>query len=133
MQELYHRLLTDLRRVGITVDFTLELKKYSKTYYGRYNPNSNKVTLYVYEDAKCSRLIEYQELLLTLIHEAVHCLQWKDPSFVRRKGVMHDTEFHRLNNYYRDRAKSLFTTLEVKPNRVRISATQRRKTTEVHC
>ena len=39
MQELYHRLKTDLRNIGIREDFELELKPYSKTFYGRYDPN----------------------------------------------------------------------------------------------
>lgn len=107
MQSLYHRLLRDLRDVGITVDFTLELKPYSKTYYGRYDPNTNKVVLYVYEDKDQTKLIRYKELLLTLIHEAVHCIQWHDESFVRVKGVMHDAEFHRLYKEYSSKVREV--------------------------
>lgn len=114
MQELRYRLLRDLRKIGINVSFELELRQYSKTYYGRYNPNSNKVILYIYEDVHCTKLLKYEGLLITLIHEAVHCLQWSDKSFVRRKGVMHDPEFYRLFNSYSDKAKSLMLLQEVR-------------------
>ena len=107
MQELYHRLLNDLQKIGITDNFSLELRPYSKTYFGRYDPNSDRITLYVYEDESCSNYIKYEELFITLIHESIHCIQWHDKSFVRRKGVMHDAEFYRLYNYYCNKAKSM--------------------------
>lgn len=116
MQDLYHRLKHDLRNIGIKEDFELELKPYSKTFYGRYDPNRNTVTLYVYEDSSCTRFIPYKELFLTLVHEAVHCIQWHDKSFVRVKGVMHNEEFHRLYNYYKLRAESLLSFKEVSTN-----------------
>ena len=131
VQELYHRLLIDLRKVGITVVFNLELRPYSKTYYGRYDPNVNKVTLYVYEDKACTKMTKYEELLMTLIHEAVHCIQWHDKSFVRRKGVMHDAEFHRLFNMYKDKAKSILLLREIRHDR--IYSAHRGKAIEVHC
>lgn len=118
MQELYYRLLTDLRKVGITVSFDLVLRPYSKTYYGRYDPNTNRVILYVYEDKERTQVTKYEELLMTLIHEAVHCLQWHDESFVRRKGVMHDAEFHRLFNMYKDKAKSILLMREIRHGKV---------------
>lgn len=114
MKELHHRLLSDLRRVGITVSFDLVLRPYSKTYFGRYDPNKNEVTLYVYEDKACTRETKYEELLLTLIHEAIHCIQWHDKSFVRIKGVMHNAEFYRLYGMYSDRAKSILLLKEIR-------------------
>ena len=131
MQELYHKLIGDLKRVGITPDFTLELKPYSKTYYGRYDPNTNKVTVYIYEDPECRRLTNYRDLLLTLIHEAVHSIQWHDKNFVRRKGVMHDADFHRLNNMYSDKAKSLLLLREIQYDRV--YSVPRFKASEIYC
>lgn len=113
MQELYHRLMRDIKKCGISVDFTLELKPYSKTYYGRYNPELNKITVYVYEDKQCLHPVKYEELLLTTIHEAVHCIQWHDESYVRIRGVMHDAEFYKLYNKYKDRAKALLLFEEV--------------------
>ena len=112
MRELTNRLLQDIREVGITVDFDLELRDYSKTYFGRYDPNTNKITVYVYEDSKCSRAVPYRDLLMTTIHEAVHCIQWDNPNFVRRKGVMHDAEFYRLLGMYSHRAEHLLRRKE---------------------
>ena len=130
MQELYHKLLGDMKRVGLPTDFTLELKPYSKTYYGRYNPNLDRVTVYIYEDKECTKLTDYEELLLTSIHEAVHHVQWKDKSFVRRRGVMHDADFHRLYNMYAERAKSI---LQEEKRVVLQTKTSRGKTSELYC
>ena len=113
MQELYHRLKTDLRNIGIKEDFDLELTPYSKPFYGRYGPTRNTIILYVCEDSSCTRFIPYKELFLTLVHESIHCIQWHDKSFVRVKGVMHNEEFHRLYNYYKLRAESMLSFKEV--------------------
>ena len=131
MQDLYHRLIRDMKAVGIPTDFTLELKPYSKTYFGRYDPNSNKVTVYVYEDKSCTRMMSYEEILLTSIHEAVHSIQWNDKSFVRRKGVMHNAEFYRLYNSYSDKAKSMLLLREVRYARVLQVA--RNEVPKIHC
>jgi len=120
MQELYHRLLTDLRALGIREKFTLELKPYSKTFFGRYDPNTRKITVYVYQDETCLRMYPYEDILLTTIHEAVHCIQWSSDNFVRLKGVMHDPEFYRLYNEYADRARALFLLREVKNDTIHI-------------
>ncbi|MGL5913255.1 MAG: hypothetical protein ACRCZB_03745 [Bacteroidales bacterium] len=113
MQELHNKLMRDLRIIGIRVKFDLELKPYSKSYYGRYNPNSNKVTLYAYEDPRLTTLIDYEELLTTLVHESIHCMQWQDENFVRVKGVMHNLEFHRLLECYSKRVRALMLLKEV--------------------
>lgn len=131
MQDLYHRLLKDMKAIGIPTDFTLEIKPYSKTYFGRYDPNSNKVTVYVYEDKDCTRMMSYEEILLTSIHEAVHSIQWNDKSFVRRKGIMHDADFFRLYNMYSDKAKSMLLIREVRY--ARVSKTHRGKDFEILC
>ena len=135
MQELYHRLLTDLRKVGITEKFDLILKPFSKTYYGRYDPNVDRVTIYVYEDKACTRAYKYEELLLTLVHEAIHCIQWHDKSFVRRRGVMHDADFHRLYNMYSDRAKSILLMREIRNDKrhYRNNSVSRGKAPEIRC
>lgn len=119
VQELYHKdlrdkLLKDMKRVGIPTNFNLVLKPYSKTFFGRYDPNTNKVILYVYDNPDCSKMCRYDTLLLTLIHESIHSIQWNDSSFVRRKGVMHDAEFHKLYNFYSDKAKSYMLLEEVR-------------------
>ena len=132
LQELYHKLLSDLRRVGISIDFNLELKPYSKTYYGRYDPNSNKVTVYVYEDSACTRMQNYKDLLLTLIHESIHCIQWNSESFVRVKGVMHDVEFYRLYNLYSQKAEALLERRESSYIDIRVTKPVYRSS-EIHC
>lgn len=124
LQELYHRLLFDMQRVGIDTSFTLEIKSYSKTYFGRYDPNHDKITVYVFEDDLCTKMYSYMEILLTCIHEAVHSIQWNDKSFVRRKGVMHNADFFSLYNRYADKAKSYLLMQEVKD--VPIKKTRRR-------
>ena len=131
MQELCYRLLSDLRKIGITESFSLELRPYSKTYFGRYDPNLNKIVLYVYEDSKRTRFLPYEDLLNTLIHEAVHCIQWSSESFVRRKGVMHDAEFYSLLNSYTDKAKSMLLLKEIRD--AKVSNTLMVKFSEVHC
>lgn len=113
MQELHSRLIKDLSKVGVKTDFTLVLRPYSKTYYGRYDPNKNVVTLYVYQDPTLNRMYSYETLLLTLIHEAVHCIQWHDNSFVRVRGIMHDEEFYRLYGRYSDRARAYLLSKEI--------------------
>lgn len=118
MQDLYHRLLSDMVSIGIPTDFTLELKGFSKTYFGRYDPNSNKVTVYVCENKSCTKRYSYEDILLTCIHEAVHAIQWHDKSFVRRRGVMHNADFYRIYNMYSDKAKSLLLLREVRCDRV---------------
>ena len=131
MQDLYHRLMKDMVAIGVPLNFTLELKPYSKTYFGRYDPNSAKVTVYIYEDKSCTKMFSYEDILLTSIHEAVHSIQWNDKSFVRRKGVMHNADFFRMYNMYADKAKSIMLIREVRNDR--LSKTSRGKSFEIRC
>ena len=112
MQELKCLLLEYLQRIGIKTEFNLELKKYSKSLFGRYNPNNNTVILYVFQDNSLNTSYRVWELLKTLIHEVCHCEQWNDPKFVRHKGVMHNTDFWRRYNTYVSLADSLLTIQE---------------------
>lgn len=130
MRELNRRLLQDIREIGITVDFDLELKPYSKTYFGRYDPNVNRITVYMYEDIKCTRLVPYRELLMTTLHEAVHCIQWHNKSFVRRKGVMHDAEFYRILSVYTHKADNLLSRKDYSYDK--LYKEPRRKFVKVH-
>lgn len=113
MQKLYNRLMKDIRDIGIKEEFKLVLKPYSKSYYGTYNPNSNTITLYVYSDKGCTKVFPYLNLLLTLVHEAIHCKQWKRKDYRRVKGIMHDEEFKILYNVYSDRARAILLMREV--------------------
>lgn len=114
MQELYDRIVKDLKSVGIPKDFSLVLKPYSKTLNGKYNPNTQTVTLYTHQDPQGSKIVPYEDLLMTAIHEAVHHIQWCDDSFVRLKGVMHNPSFYELYYKFRDRALALLLLQEVR-------------------
>lgn len=113
-EQLYNRLISDLKKLGIPLNFELEVKPYSKSYYGRYNPNTNKITVYAYEDKNCTRVYSYDSLLDTVIHEFTHYIQYTNPNYKRVKGVMHDSNFWVLFNYFRDRIKSIRLWEELK-------------------
>lgn len=113
MDELKDRLLSDIELLGIELDFDLIVKPYSKTFYGRYDPNTRRVFLYAYKGPKCITLYPYKDLFYTTLHEVVHHLQWSDPNFVRVRGVMHDPQFYRMYNRYKAKARALFLRREV--------------------
>lgn len=109
-KELLNRLLSDLSVLNLPVDeVEVSLRPFSKTYYGRYFPvhNDNKVKprifIYPYEN-KDNDLMDYERILKTSIHEFCHHLQYTSGSFSRVKGVMHDTQFWQLYNYYCQKA-----------------------------
>lgn len=109
-KELLNRLLSDLSVLNLPVDeVEVSLRPFSKTYYGRYFPvhNDNKVKprifIYPYEN-KDNDLMDYEQILKTSIHEFCHHLQYTSGSFSRMKGVMHDTQFWQLYNYYCQKA-----------------------------
>lgn len=106
MQELAEKIKHDLIKVGLTEHFNLVIRDYSKSYFGRYDPNTNTVILYVYKSPDKSCMFSYEELLNTAIHEVIHCKQWNDPKFKRLRGVMHDPEFKRLYCIYSNRARA---------------------------
>lgn len=97
-QKLYEKLLSDLKKLGISKNFNLILKDYSKRLLGRYNPNNKNLTLYVYPYKKGVYMYPYEELFKTFIHEVVHSIQHNNPSFIRVKGVMHNEEFYKMYN-----------------------------------
>lgn len=106
------RLRNDLSKIGLDVKFSLSIRPYSKSYFGRYDINSNTIILYVQKTPN-GEMYPYSELLLTTVHEAVHCAQWSDPNYKRVKGIMHDTEFKRLYSVYSNRAKARVLLREV--------------------
>ena len=110
-EELKTRLLSDLSLLNLPVyEVDLFIRPFSKTYYGRYFPVYNdkevrpKVYVYPYENVD-KELMSYNKILETSIHEFCHHIQYTSGSFVRNKGVMHDTQFWRLFNHYVDRAR----------------------------
>lgn len=113
MQELEEKLRYDLSKIGLEVDFTLSLRPYSKSYFGRYDISTSTIILYVLKTPK-GEMYSYEDLLLTTIHEAIHCKQWHDPKYKRIRGVMHDLEFKRLYALYANRAKARILLREVR-------------------
>lgn len=103
MQDLEVRIKSDLEAIGIVVDFELVLKPYSKTYYGCFRPNTNRVYVYVFKDSSLTTMYPYDFIMETAIHEAIHAKQWHDENHVRIKGIMHDEEFYRLLDKFKKR------------------------------
>lgn len=110
-EELKTRLLSDLSQINMPVDeVDLYLRPFSKTYYGRYFPavdeKRTRPKIYVYPyDTPEEDLLEYDKILETSIHEFCHHIQYTSGSFVRNRGVMHDTQFWKLYNHYVERAR----------------------------
>lgn len=98
--------------IGLPVDeVEVVFRPYSKTYYGRYYPSKNedkarpRVVLYPYEVD--GSFMSYCLILDNGIHEFIHHLQYVSGSFIRRKGVMHNQDFWKLYNFYKNRAAKL--------------------------
>ena len=110
-EELKTRLLSDLSQINLPVnEVDLFIRPFSKTYYGRqfpvYNEKQTRPKIYVYPyETKEEDLMSYDLILETSIHEFCHHIQYTSGSFVRNKGVMHDTQFWKLYNHYIERAK----------------------------
>ena len=47
MQELEERLREDLLNIGLVEDFTLSLRPYSKSYFGRFYPKNDTVIVFL--------------------------------------------------------------------------------------
>lgn len=110
-EELKTQLLSDLSQLNLPVDeVDLFIRPFSKTYYGRYFPvyddsqQKPKIYIYPYENTD-EDLMGYDQILDTAIHEFCHHIQYTNSCFVRNRGVMHDTQFWKLYNHYKDRAK----------------------------
>lgn len=109
-EELKTQLLSDLSQINLPVDeVDLYLRPFSKTLYGRYFPvydeKQAKAKIYLYPYATPDEdLMSYDDILETAIHEFCHHIQYTSGSFVRSRGVMHDTQFWKLYNHYRNRA-----------------------------
>lgn len=91
---------SDLKVLGLPVDFKLELRGYSKRYYGRYYVNQKKISVFILDENGYE--IPYHEILDTVLHEAIHHYQHQhDKDFVRVHGVMHDPNFKMMYDHYR--------------------------------
>lgn len=99
LNDLKERMISDLKTLNVNVKgFELVLRPFSKTYLGRFNPNNRKLFIYVYKDSHCTTLYSYGQLFDTLLHEVTHFIQWSDPNYERIKGVMHNSDFHKIYN-----------------------------------
>ena len=110
-EELQIRLLSDLSHLNMPIDeVDLFIRPFSKTLYGRYFPVYDekdikpKIYIYPYEN-KCGDFMNYDTILGTAIHEFCHHIQYASGSYVRSRGVMHNTQFWKLYNHYVERAK----------------------------
>lgn len=114
---LKQNLLSDVEKIGMKLgDCKIELRDYSKSYYGCYRLKTNKIILYVYSTPDKKKMYSYRELLFTLIHEIIHYMQWSDPKFKRISGVMHDPTFHKMYNHYTNIAGAKLLMREVQNN-----------------
>ena len=96
MKNLENRFNQDFVAMGIHDRVPIVLKKYSKTRWGRYNPNKDEIIIYIYTSKDCTNQIEYHSLFKALLHEYVHWLQHHSKNWKRRKGVMHDEDFWKM-------------------------------------
>lgn len=95
-----------LKLLGLPTDFNLELRGYSKTYNGVYLVAKKTVVVYHLEEDNTLRRLD--TLLKVTIHEAIHHYQYcHQEGYVRYAGVMHDTTFIRMYNFYIDKALKL--------------------------
>lgn len=112
-EEIYCRLVSDLRSLKLPIDeVELFIRPFSKTFYGRYFPSYEtqekpRIFIYPFTSETNKECYCYSHLLSTAIHEMVHHIQYTNSSFVRYKGVMHDTQFWQLYNHYINRAIKL--------------------------
>lgn len=109
------RLKTDLEDLGLNIDFNFQFKGYSKSYYGRYLSKDKVIIVYILD--RNNKMIPYNAILKTAIHEAIHHYQHHhSEDFVRYKGVMHNDEFKRLENHYYKLAELVDYDLELVVN-----------------
>ena len=105
--ELYQRLVLNLEELRLPIEeVNIELRPFSKTYYGRYFPSTQKIYVYPYEN-EYGEFMKYSDILCTVIHEMVHHIQHQDPNFKRRRGIMHNPQFWQLYNHFVLRAIDL--------------------------
>lgn len=110
-EELRGQLIKDLQAVGVNTSiFDLYVKEYSKTYFGVYRPQTNRI--YVFALTDDGKQYPYPFLFSTALHEAVHAIQYHDPRYVRYSGVMHDEEFYTIYDRFAAKAEKLMEKRE---------------------
>lgn len=84
---------------GCTNTFNLLLKGYNKRLWGKYDPSTKNIILYIHCDS-FGGIRDKEDIIECLIHEYVHHEQWNNPLFIRKKGVMHNKDFWERYNTY---------------------------------
>lgn len=108
MRDLITTIIEDLETLGISINNTqLVLKPYSKTLYACYRAKTDKIYLYVYQDEEKTKIYSYEHYLTQVIHEMCHVIQYFDPEWERKKGIMHDSKFWEMFNFFLLEAKQL--------------------------
>lgn len=88
-------LISDIKLLGLPTDFTLDLKGYSKKYYGRYYSHEKRIVVFIHDQN--GNILPYHEILDTVLHEAIHHYQhYHEKGFIRLKGVMHNLNFKKM-------------------------------------
>ncbi len=111
--EIKDHLITALRTLSLPVDdVNVVVKKRSKCFWGRYydygTPKDKRPRIIIYAlKLGCDEPYSNSILLYNSIHEMVHYIQYHDPKFIRKKGVMHDADFYSLLNKYSKRAEKI--------------------------
>ena len=71
LKELEELLRCEAEKIGLTDPYNLEIRGHSKSYWGKYNPNTNTVILYVLDDN--GKLYPLWDIMKAFIHELIHC------------------------------------------------------------
>lgn len=101
MLDLMATIKEDLITLGIPLNDTqLVFKPYSKALYACYRAKTDKIYLYLYSDEGKTKIYSYEHYLTQVIHEVCHMLQYYDPEWERKKGVMHDIKFLEMLDTY---------------------------------
>lgn len=100
MEHLQNKLINDISKIGLPVDFTLQVKnKYCQSFLGRYYPKQRRIVVYALDYNR--KEFKYSELLAVTIHEAIHHYQYQhQEGFVRKRGIMHNPSFKVLLKKY---------------------------------
>lgn len=98
MNELLSQIYKELEGIGLPTDLEIELRGYSKSYDGLYDPNKRKAIIYMLDEK--GEVLPKDYYMDTIIHELIHHYQWQHTDYVRVQGIMHNDQFHYLFNKY---------------------------------
>lgn len=99
-----------MKLIGIPTDFILDIRKQSKSYWGRYDPNKKEVIVYSPHDTDST--VEWWEE--AVIHESIHHYQYYHTKYTRKRGVMHDPKFKALFQTFKSKFERMLTNTKFK-------------------